>query len=309
MRPAAFASPGRFFKGNLHCHSTRSDGRLDVAPLCAAYRDRGYDFLAVTDHFLGLWDYPITDTRAHRTEGFTTLIGAELHAGQQDNGQIWHVLAVGLPDDFAPSDSPDFIPRAGQESAAALARRAREAGAFVAIAHPEWSGLTEADMRHIDAAHAVEVYNHGCAVESHRPHGLHAADILAREGRRMSFVATDDSHFGHGEQDAFGGWVMVKAPENTPEALLAALKAGAMYSSTGPEFHDLLIENGTLQLATSPVSAVIVLGQNTRTPGLFGEDMTEARIDLSPFADSPWIRVSIADRQGRMAWTNPIWLD
>ena len=37
-------------KGNLHAHSTFSDGRLTVEEVVARYRDMGYDFLAITDH-------------------------------------------------------------------------------------------------------------------------------------------------------------------------------------------------------------------------------------------------------------------
>jgi hypothetical protein len=36
-----FAGPGRFYKGNLHTHSTRSDGAHDPATVCALYRDAG----------------------------------------------------------------------------------------------------------------------------------------------------------------------------------------------------------------------------------------------------------------------------
>ena len=62
-----------------------------------------------------------------------------------ENGELWHILAVGLPEDFAPSNTPHFLPVEGQETRPELAQLAREAGAFVAIAHPEWSGLSEAD--------------------------------------------------------------------------------------------------------------------------------------------------------------------
>src|SRR5215468_2601356 len=37
-------------KGNLHAHTTFSDGRLPVEEVVARYRDLGYDFLAITDH-------------------------------------------------------------------------------------------------------------------------------------------------------------------------------------------------------------------------------------------------------------------
>lgn len=37
-------------KGNLHAHTTFSDGRLTVEEVVTRYRDMGYDFLAITDH-------------------------------------------------------------------------------------------------------------------------------------------------------------------------------------------------------------------------------------------------------------------
>ena len=158
----AFTAPGRFYRGNLHTHSTRSDGILAPEEVCRRYRAEGYDFLALTDHFIGTYSYPMVDTRDFRTGDFTTIIGAELHTGAMQNGELWHILAVGLPFDFEPPLAPSFSPVAGAESGADLARRARDAGAFVAVAHPQWSGLTLADARTIEAAHAVEIYNHGC---------------------------------------------------------------------------------------------------------------------------------------------------
>ena len=41
----AFASPGRFWKGNVHTHSDLSDGMRTPEAVCATYREAGYDFL------------------------------------------------------------------------------------------------------------------------------------------------------------------------------------------------------------------------------------------------------------------------
>ncbi|MFQ5437199.1 MAG: PHP domain-containing protein [Paracoccaceae bacterium] len=308
MRPIAFSAPGRFFKGNLHTHSTLSDGKLEPGEVCRRYRERGYDFLALSEHFVGMCDYPIADTRAFRGGGFTTLIGAELHSGAMSNGELWHILAIGLPFDFAPSNTPDHQPVKDQESGSEIAARAAAAGAFVAIVHPEWSGLNEADMLSIDAAHAVEVYNHGSEVESDRGRGLHSADLLARSGRRVSFIATDDAHFTHGEQDAFGGWTMVKAEENTPDALLAALKAGACYATTGPDFLDLVVGEDTVDVRCSPASAVILQGAGVATEEVFGDGLTTARLPRARLRKSPWLRVTLIDNAGRRAWSSPVWL-
>ncbi|MEK6227811.1 MAG: DNA polymerase/3'-5' exonuclease PolX [Actinomycetota bacterium] len=37
-------------RGDLHCHTTASDGRNTIAEMAAGARDRGYDYLAITDH-------------------------------------------------------------------------------------------------------------------------------------------------------------------------------------------------------------------------------------------------------------------
>lgn len=306
MPTSFFTAPGHFFRGNLHTHSTRSDGVLPPDEVCRRYRAEGYDFIALTDHFIGMYDYPITDTTAFRDDGFTTILGAEVHSGAMQNGELWHILAVGLPAGFAPGNAPHFRPVAGQETGPEIARRCVAAGAFVAVAHPQWSGLTLEDARSIDAAHAVEIYNHGCAMGCDRPDGFHTLDLLLSEGRALTLIATDDAHFS--EPDHFGGWVMVKADVNTPEALLEALKSGAFYSSQGPEIRDIRLSGRHVEVACSSAASVIVQGQGSAATARHGTAMTSAQIPLDRFANSPWIRVTVMDRAGKRAWSNPIWL-
>lgn len=304
---SAFTAPGRFWRGNLHTHSTLSDGVLEPAEVCRRYKAEGYDFIALTDHMIGQYGYPIADTLPFRDNRFTTLLGAELHSGAMMNGELWHILAVGLPADFAPANAPHFRPVEGQESGPELAARAVAAGAFVAIAHPQWSGMTLADARSIEAAHAVEIYNHGCAVGCDRADGFSIADLLLSEGRRLSVIATDDAHFS--EPDHFGGWVMVKAEENAPETLLEALKAGAFYSSTGPQIHDIRVEGKDLHVDCSAAAAIIIQGHGCAAQALHGLSMTRATMPLGRFDLSPWIRVTVVDRAGKRAWSNPIFRD
>lgn len=304
LRPAAFTAPGHFWRGNLHTHSDVSDGVLPPAEVCRRYRAEGYDFMALTDHFVGIYGYPVVDTRPFRGEGFTTLLGAELHSGPMANGELWHILAVGLPEDFARPDAPDFRVYPGMETGPQIAARAVAAGAFVAIAHPQWSGLTLADARSITAAHAVEVYNHGCATGCDRPDGFAIADLLLTEGRALSLIATDDAHFS--EPDHFGGWVMVRAPENTPEALLAALKAGQFYSSQGPELRDVVIEEDRVIIESSAVVSAMVQGAGTGAKAVHGHSMTRSEVPLARLGASPWLRVTVVDAAGRRAWSNPV---
>ncbi|ARE38799.1 hypothetical protein RGUI_0658 [Rhodovulum sp. P5] len=303
MQLSAFAKPGRFFRGNLHTHSNLSDGVLDPVEVCRRYKAEGYDFISLTDHFVGQYGYPIADTVPFRDDAFTTILGAELHSGRMENGEIWHILAVGLPADFPPPAASSFEPVEAQETGPELAERAREAGAFVAIAHPHWSGLTQEDARSLDAAHAVEAYNHGCATGCDRGEGFHTLDLLLSEGRNLTLVATDDAHFS--EPDHFGGWVMVKAEQNDPDALLEALKEGAFYSSQGPELRNVMLDGDRVVVECSAVTSVILQGHGSAAKAIHGESLTRAELPLGRFKDSPWLRVTVIDRAGRRAWSNP----
>ena len=300
-----FTKPGRFYRGNLHTHSNNSDGALSVEEVCKRYKQAGYDFISLTDHFIGAYDYPISDTVPFRDEKFTTILGAELHSGAMENGELWHILAVGLPADFAPANSPAFVPVKDQESGPAIAQRARDAGAYVAIAHPEWSGLSHNDARSIEAAHAVEVYNHGCDVECDRGRGLHSLDLLLSEGRRYNLCATDDAHFF--ADDHFGGWVMVKAEANEPDLLLEALKAGHSYASQGPDFHSIDWQDNQVEISCSEVASVIVQGAGCTTVAEHGDSLTSATISLERFTNRDWFRVTVIDKNGKRAWSNPHW--
>jgi len=306
MPTSFFTAPGKFHRGNLHTHSTRSDGVLDPEEVCRRYHAEGYDFITLTDHFVGLFDYPITDTSNYRNDEFSTVLGAELHTGAMANGCLWHLLAIGLPADFKPPNAPNFTVVPGSESAADIAQRARDAGAFVAIAHPHWSRMTEADARSVTAAHAVEIYNHGCAVDNDRGESLMVLDHLLTQGRRLNLIAADDAHFN--TPDHFGGWVMVKATENTPDALLESLKAGRFYSSQGPEIRGIRLRDDEVLVDCSPSVTIIAQGEGTATVTVHGETMTTGKLNLDRLSGSPWIRITIIDRAGKRAWSNPIWV-
>lgn len=303
-----FSLPGHFWRGNLHTHSTLSDGALRIENVVESYKKAGYDFLMMSEHFVEAFKWPIADTYAMRSNSFTTIIGAELHAPKTSIGELWHILAAGLPLDFAPCGKDETGPE--------LAKRAADAGAFVAIAHPAWSQLTLEDAYSIDAAHAVEIYNHGCAVQTDRGDGWYLLDQLLNNGKRLTGYAADDSHFTSGDDDAFGGWVHVKAESLQPDVLLEALKAGNYYSSQGPQIHSLSISGNQLDIECSPVDSISVVGGTSRSVKASGKSITRATLNLAELDvgwlvpdRSPWLRVTIINKAGQRAWTNPIWQD
>lgn len=298
MNDLPFNKPGKFYRGNLHTHSTCSDGALSPEAVVKAYRDEGYDFIALTDHFLENYNYPLTDTRPYRSAEFTTLIGAELHGPEIDLGGMWHFVAAGLPLDFEP-------PREG-ETGPDIAVRAAAAGAFVGAAHPAWYGLTMGDLgRVLGAVDAIEVYNETCAELNDRGDSWAICDALLAQGHRVTAYAADDAHFGR--HDYFGAWVQVRSESLEPELLLRALKAGQYYSSQGPEIKNLCVEDGCVHIESSPVRAVFMGSLGARSERQLGTNMTRCTLPLERFQDS-YCRITLVDAAGKRAWTNPIWL-
>ena len=298
---------------------------MTPAAVCAAYQQQGYDFLAVTDHFLEAYNYPITDTTPYRTDTFTTLIGAELHAPALANGQLWHIVAVGLPPTFG-------SPRDG-ESGAALAQRAVDAGAFVALAHPQWYGASVEDLQSIPAAHAIEAYNEVCGRLNDKPESWYHVDQLLASGRRVTAIGADDAHFlvsmsspngNSGATDpiatesgeelpaGFGTWVWVWAAALEPDALVTALKAGDFYTSQGPMIHDIRVseDRTTIQVVNSPAVSVFVTGRpdSLAYGSKHAAQVTHSTFPIGKYAGS-YVRVTVVDAAGKRAWSNPIWLD
>lgn len=302
MQVDAFASPGKFYRGNLHTHSTLSDGKLEPEEVCKRYRERGYDFICLSDHFLPHYNYPIADTRAFRTNSFTTILGAECHAPSTGHGELWHILAVGLPLEFRPNGDDETGPQ--------IAQRCLDAGAFVAIPHPEWYALSVADAATIPGAHAVEVYNHTSQVLNGRGGGSYYLDNLLNSGRHINAAACDDAHWVAGEdqnRDAFGGWVMVKAEANEPEALVEALKNGHYYSSQGPAIEDISIKGDDITIKCSEAVQVSVVGRASKNEKLSGSALTSVTLPLKKF-QGDWCRIVVIDAAGKIAWSNPIYL-
>ena len=219
-------------------------------------KDAGYDFMQLSEHFIEHFGFPIADTRGlplqqlHHAARRRTAC-----AGNRGGRAVAH--RGGGPAHRLPAATSRA--RRGRSSRGAP----REAGAFIGIAHPAWAQLTIEDGRAIDAAHAVEIYNHGCAVENDRGDGWYLLDQLLTEGHRLTAFATDDAHFK--SSDYFGGWVHVKAESLDPEALLESLKKGLYYSSMGPQLHAIEMNGKEISIACSPVDTITVVCGTSRS--------------------------------------------
>ena len=303
MHLSPFAPGTRFYRGNLHGHSTHSDGDKTSEEIVTIYRQLGYDFTCLSDHLYTDTRFAaetVNDTSALNTEDFITITSAELHCRGKayDADGLWHILANGLPADFAVAHEDETAPE--------LVQRALDAGAFVSIAHPEWYSMTMDEAASIAHAHAVEILNYSCVVDSGRGGGTAVIDYLLNEGHHPGIIATDDSH--DGVHDVGGGWVMVAAEDLSEDAILSALKTGQYYASSGADIHAITLDDNMLEIRCSAAKAVIVAGAGHRAMHCAGASITKAQFDLSHFK-SPWFRVIVLDLAGNHAWTNAWFMD
>lgn len=280
-----------WFKGNTHIHSTASDGGKTFSELAQMYSEAGYDFLFRTDHWVasdagsdGL-AYPLV-----------WLDGIELDGPDQD-GSNYHVVGLGKFDGL---DREMGIVKAMEAI--------REQGGLLVLAHPQWMGnsFDEALRYSFDG---VEVYNHVCRWLNGKGEGIsHWNAMLERRPNTLS-ISSDDAHIKPSDPGWNGGWIMVNAPECTPEAIFAAIRAGNYYSTCGPQIYSMQYDGVRLTVQCSPVQFARLVGakwQGARTGSFDGSRMTEVTFAVPQ--DRPYLYFEIEDDQGRRAWTNPLFL-
>ena len=107
-----------------------------------------------------------------------------------------------------------------------------------------------------------------------------------------------------------GGFTMIKAPVLAYDAIIKALDAGDYYCSTGPEIHDLYLEDGRLCLDCSPVRRIALQCKGIGSAaGRCAEEDCLTHFEWEIPADAAerfgFLRFVLTDSQGRRAFTNP----
>jgi len=283
--------PGEWLRGNLHLHTTVSDGELTPQQAVDGYREQGYDFLSITDHDT------VVDVEELEGGGMTLLPGIEIAPPGAELGQTIHTVGIGA--------SEQWEKREGEQAQEAIDRLAAITR-FRFVAHPSWSSLTFADILPLQRVDGLEVYNTTC----HRGVGRGLSEVqwddCAARGTSLLGLAVDDAHCHY--DDLYGGWIMLRAQERTPAAIYDALKAGHFYATTGPTIESVQIDDLTVRVECSPcVEALAVCpmpgrGSSSWRAGSCREEATRFEFNLKPSSDP--VRICILDAQGRRAWTN-----
>ncbi len=230
LGPSSLYPAGRWYKGDLHLHTNHSDGSWTGSELVDAARQRGLDYIALTDHntITGL-----PEIMAAGGNGLLVLPGMELTTF------FGHALSLGL-DRWI-----DWRTEREGRTIEMAAREVLQAGGLFAIVHSDsmpdavctgchWSY----DDFDLGLAQAVQVWG-GYAWDS--PEELNEKNLKRwhgwlNDGCRLPLIGGTDAHGPDGWRDN-SGWTFVWAEELTAAAILAGIRAGHTFVSSGPELY------------------------------------------------------------------------
>ncbi len=284
-----FARPGRWIRGGFHCHTLNSDGGLTPEETLARYKNAGYGCVGVTDH------RKVTAIGQFSTDSFVAIDSIEAGASPD---------AIGVGAKRPVDEEPSFC-----RKVCSLA----EQGAFTIAAHPTYSAAMPEVYLGCPGLMAIEIFNAYCEEAYANGYAIELWDMLLGAGRRIWGVAADDAHLNERKRyfsDVGHGWVEIWTEELSKTGILDALKNGSFYSTQGPRFTSLTVEESSITIECTPVAQV-----RWRTRGKFGhveyattsKGMTRSSLPAW-FVPRGYVRVEIVDPQGLKAWSNPFFL-
>ncbi len=320
-----------FYKANLHCHSTWSDGKHTPAELKELYKSKGYSVLAITDHE-GLFYHSELDDDEFITIAATELafykikndpyITAHLCFYKKDNSEIcqpganptfehpsfrWTTDAE-MKKQLKPKGAP-FSMLYTAENINHVIKTMKDEGFIVTLNHPTWSMQYYNDYIQYEGIDNLELYNHACFTSGHDEHNSHVYDAIIRNtGRIIKATCCDDNHrhITNENCDMFGGFTMFKAQALTYKDIMTSFENGTFYCSEGPEITELYAEDGRIVIKSkTPLQLIrLVSGQqhvqvrHMRNDEPVYEGSFEIRNDVD------YIRLEAVDLSGKRAYTN-----
>ena len=304
----AFKLKRKMLKGGLHCHTTRSDGKVAPDEVIRIHKQNGYDFLAITDHRNYNYINYAPET------GLTIIPGMEFD-NQIDSGhgcRHFHTLCIGPKKEDGNGFEQDVVLERGkakdQFEYQSFLDKAHNNKNLTVYCHPEWSSTPAKCFEKQKGNFAMEIWNSGSAINCDMDTDAAYWDELLGQGINIYGVATDD---GHALSEHCNGWVMVNA-ENNVNDILRALEAGEFYSTCGPEIYDFYIEDNKAVIECSNVAKIRLQSDKHPARMVKSEDgsLTRAEFELKHWAGPySYVRITVVDKNGNKAWTNPIFLE
>ncbi len=272
---------GRWLRGNLHAHTTHSDGKFSLVELVRNYESLGYDFLVITDHNMLT---PIDEVPTN----MALFAGAEVSAAEG------HIVAIALREPI----------QAGLPSQTVIDAINAQGGLAV-LAHPNWGETfchwQQETLMALRNYAGIEVFNGNILRDTGSPLASDRWDMLLSRGIRCWGYGADDTH---NEWDLANGWTMVLAEDKTPEAILTALRQGRCYASSGVFFEAIEADGHDIRIVARNADRIAFVGRHGRWLKWVNDRIASYRVR----GDEGYVRVEAFGPHGSMAWTQPFFV-
>jgi len=292
-----FELPGKWYKGNFHCHTNVSDGALSVRDAVAEHRKRGYSVLTITDH------EQTNDIAGLSDKSLLVINGMEMHPVLPRVGH-YHICGVNLPGGYTSS-------RASRKAPQPCLNQAARAGAVNILAHPKEMSHTLDEFIHLKNLHGLEVWTSLSELEGHVGSSEDEWAAAMDAGVFLTAIGSDDTHWDpkHGWRDVAAAWTMLKMSSLTVANVLKAITTGATYASGGPTIKDFRYnaDDNTVTVKCSASTIIDFKGPKGLRMSRFAPAGKSIRSFTCELPDPwPWVRAVVTDDHQYQAWTNPI---
>jgi hypothetical protein len=281
---------GQWLRGNLHAHTTRSDGQRPPQDVLDDYAAHGHNFLMISDH--DMLTAP-SDYSGWDSHGMVMIPGNEVTA----NGV--HMLHVNATQRIEPDADRQKVLDA-----------VKAAGGFAIVNHPnwfkDWNHCLQEDLEKWQGYTGIEIYNGTIGRLEGSQYATDRWDRLLSKDRRAWGFANDDSHLASGE--VARGWNVAYAKEATAPAITAALAAGRFYASTGVTIHSIEVNGTRIRIETENADRIIASTIHQKRFAVVDRPVID--IDLAEYpVIQKYVRFECAGRAEQFAWTQPFFIE
>lgn len=328
--------PTNQYKGQMHCHTTNSDGGLAPSAVVAKYVGYGYDFMTITDH-----NY-ITPNPS--PEADIVWMGDSYEDTRNSAGfqhmNVWNCSEViNRSSQYQTTNTPQSL----------VNHYVKDGDSVLSYNHPEYPPVYASDST-LEALpngiSFVEIYNStiqtNLGTVATLPSSANYGDmviyngtryinqsttkaspnwqsttaeanpdgnldrgfrIMLDSGKKVFCDAVDDFHRGDNMENR--GWQMVFANSRTKQSIWNGLLMGASYASTGVSFNDVSFIDGVfkLDIADGASAVTTFYGYNNEVLGT----ANGATAIYEVTGDEKYVRAMVVI-DGKKAWTQPVWI-
>tara|TARA_B110000438_G_scaffold60718_1_gene60926 strand:- start:7508 stop:8437 length:930 start_codon:yes stop_codon:yes gene_type:complete len=305
-----------WFKGNIHSHTTNSDGDSPPQHVASWYKDNNYDFLVLSDHN----HLSILDDAENNNNKWPLLIPGEEITVRTIGLEpaALHIGGIGLSEVIMPGSYESNV-----EGINDIVSKINKQEGLASINHPNYQWWVSAqDIKHSsENIWAFEIFNgHMHANNQGSLNSMSTEEIwddILSSGKFIYGVAADDSHhfteeFNRNRSNPGRGWLIVNSESLSQKNIINSLRKGNFYSSIG-------VELKTLELSKEKI--FIEINRKTKPPqdktekfsfsvihdkGVVFHELQNDHLEISTEGIKNYYRVVINSSNGEKAWTQPV---